>query len=346
MAVLRAQLHVSPRGRLEHPELALARGPAAEGETGDGSLGALYGYPWALVWDKTRPELVLCRVEGGELVEVEPLEPLPALTVPARHIALAFDGSARPMIAWQARDGIRVRQWDPGAGAYTVRGPFPGQDPVLVPDALALRTVAGSDVVLGYLSTDRAALLARLERDLYGVAYPLAELAPAPSGRPWYLDQVTVLPWRLQWVLATDDVTTETRGLPAAEQRLERAVYRSELYPVTGADAAAPLVELAGALQETTRAESAGDTAAPAAALAGTLQEITGTQSGADAAALQPAALAGTLQGTTTPLTGADGPAVVAVALAGTLRLDAHSYSHADGAAVAVELGGQLRHVA
>lgn len=223
-------LHVSPLGAFELPELAIAPGPAAEGVLGDGSRAALYGRAWAVAWREDRPALVLLRADGDQLVEVEPLAPLPKLTVPARHITLAFDRTARPVIAWQSPDGILVRQYDSASSAYVLRGPFPGCDPCLVADGLLTATIGESDVQLWHLSEARDELVVRYERDDYGEPSIVSE-------RPGDEHLIQVLPeaLRLRVVLAVAEIANPEAA--PADRRLVRRDLRSDLYPYRGADA-------------------------------------------------------------------------------------------------------------
>ncbi|HEX2864083.1 MAG TPA: hypothetical protein VHN99_05910, partial [Deinococcales bacterium] len=180
---------VSRRGRWYRPEVALARGPAVEGEPGDGSFSTLYGTVWALVLDVTRG-LMLWRHDGPDWGWVAPLTPLPKLPREARHVALAFDQNARPVLAWEQADGVRLRYWDALAGAVVTIGPWEGCDPCLLNDAEVHYQPAQSDLVLAYLTPDRLTLTHRVQRELYA-----DEHAAATSGAPLYLDQLAAAPY-------------------------------------------------------------------------------------------------------------------------------------------------------
>jgi hypothetical protein len=189
---------VSRRGRSRLPEVALARGPLSEATTGAGGLTDLYGYPWALVWHYTDGLLLFRHGAQGWTAQAS-LLPLPVLPANARHISLAFDQAARPVIAWEIDGNVFVRQWDAGSVAFVVRGPFAGADPLLVCDARVLGTVAGSDVVLVHLSQDRLGVLHRIQGELYGTARTMATLSD-----PVYADQILELPKKLAVRLGTD----------------------------------------------------------------------------------------------------------------------------------------------
>lgn len=179
------------------PMLAWSAGPVAIGETGDNSLASLTGGNWLL---QVCPDgsWVLYREQAGVLTVV-PWDDVPDfVSETARHPSLAFDQSARVVLAWEDEGIIKVRRWDPGANEYVENVTFAGRDPVVVLDAVWSESVAGSDVLLFYLSADRERLLCRVQRDVYAVEYELWDFEAATV-----LDGVVALPWRYE-VLVSD----------------------------------------------------------------------------------------------------------------------------------------------
>jgi hypothetical protein len=122
---------------------------------------------------------------------------------------------------------VYVRQWDPVARAYTMRGPFPGVDPVLLWDYEVGYFLGDSDVLLFYLSPDRTQVIMRVQRELY--ANPrVVQALPGPA----YLDQALALPYQAE-VLGSLDADPDTTSL----------VLRTDLYPVYLSEvAASPVV--------------------------------------------------------------------------------------------------------
>lgn len=152
------------------PEVRLCLGATAEGVTGSGSYSALFGTRWALALDRDGG-LHLLRESGASWAEAVPLSPLPVLPKTARHVGLAFDQAARPVVCWENLGEVFVRQYDVLSGRYVVRGGFSGVDPVLVMDAQLLRTTGNSDVHLFFLSQDRKTVFYRSQRDQYAIEY-------------------------------------------------------------------------------------------------------------------------------------------------------------------------------
>lgn len=167
----------------------------------------LYGGDWAIVLYRDGPQLL--QVQGGDWAERDDAGALADLPG-ARHVSLAFDQAARPVLAWEVSGTLYVRQWD-GQGGYVTRGPFPGRQPLLTTDALLLLTASDSDVLLYHL--DGGSVICRTQRDLYGVPR-VAATVPAGS----VLDQITASGGRLQLI-------GEAPGG-------ERLVLASELYPL------------------------------------------------------------------------------------------------------------------
>lgn len=206
---------ISRRKSAFFPEALLTRGPmGGEGVTGDGRASTLFGATWGTVWGEGGLELY--RLVAGAWQRVEPLSPVPAVPPTARHIAFAFDKSARPVWAWESGGQVFVAQYQSPIG-YVVRGPFAGRDPVLVQDATIAGQVLGADVQLYHLSADRTGLIARLERDLYGVAWDMGAFT-APST----LDQATDKGFSL--TLWGDFAGAETLSSPPYPVGLEAAV--------------------------------------------------------------------------------------------------------------------------
>jgi len=116
-----------------------------------------------------------------------------------------------------------VQQWDPVARAYTMRGPFPGVDPVLLWDYEVGYFLGDSDVLLFYLSPDRTQVIMRVQRELY--ANPrVVQALPGPA----YLDQALALPYQAE-VLGSLDTDPDSTSL----------VLRTDLYPVYFSEVAA-----------------------------------------------------------------------------------------------------------
>lgn len=218
-----------PSGKARDPtsraEVAQALGPVTMGEPLDGSYQALHAVPWRLEWHEGGGlHLYQQQMVEGELtwVEVTPGQPFPPLTDSCRHISLAFDQSARHVVAWEDAGQVWVRQWDNTQLAYTMRGPWPGVDPLLLMDTTVHYWTPISDVVLLSLSPDRTALHARLQRDAYGTVYALdAGLDRA------VLDQVIPHPYHAQLL------GERWTGNPPAPQQ---AVWDLGLYPTRATD--------------------------------------------------------------------------------------------------------------
>jgi hypothetical protein len=154
----------------------------------------------------------------------------PPLSHPAqevRHLAFCFDQAARHVVAYEYQGQVYVRQWDPVAGAYTMRGPFPGVDPVLLWDYEVGYFLGDSDVLLFHLSPDRTQVIMRVQRERY--ANPrVVQALPGPA----YLDQALALPYQAE-VLGSLDADPDTTSL----------VLRTDLYPVYFSEvAASPVV--------------------------------------------------------------------------------------------------------
>jgi hypothetical protein len=206
------------------------------GVTGDNSFRTLLGYLWMAVLDRSQGfRLFQAQVPGegpwalddprgpnvAVWIEVE-VPPLPHPAREVRHLAVCFDQAARHVVAYEYQGQVFVRQWDPVAGAYTMRGPFPGVDPVLLWDYEVGYFLPDSDVLLFHLSPDRTQVIMRVQRELY--ANPrVVQALPGPA----YLDQVLALPYQF-----------EALGAFASDPDATEAVLRSDPYPVYVGDSA------------------------------------------------------------------------------------------------------------
>lgn len=202
---------VSKRDRRTlRPELAVSPGPLALGQPGGGTLRELYGAGWAVGLYRSGPRLYQAR-SGVWLDRADP-DALADLAG-ARHVSLAFDQAARPVLAWEREGQVYVRQWEPGRQQYSSRGPFAGVDPLLLWDIAVLGEAQDSDVLLYYLSPDRRQLCYRVQHERYDTER-VAHVFPAPV----CLDQIVPLTacWQL---LGADEA-----GVPFA--------LRSHLYPL------------------------------------------------------------------------------------------------------------------
>jgi hypothetical protein len=229
------------RGKGYFPEVRYSRGPRAMGVTGDNSFRTLLGYLWMAVLDRSQGlRLFQAQVPGegpwalddprgpdvAVWIEVE-VPPLPHPAREVRHLAFCFDQAARHVVAYEYQGQVYVRQWDPVAGAYTMRGPFPGVDPVLLWDYEVGYFLGDSDVLVFHLSPDRTQVIMRVQRELYANARVVQAL-PGPA----YLDQALALPYQAE-VLGSLDADPDTTSL----------VLRTDLYPVYLSEvAASPVV--------------------------------------------------------------------------------------------------------
>jgi hypothetical protein len=229
------------RGKGYFPEVRYSRGPRAMGVTGDNSFRTLLGYLWMAVLDRSQGfRLFQAQVPGegpwalddprgpdvAVWIEVE-VPPLPHPAREVRHLAFCFDQAARHVVTYEYQGQVYVRQWDPVAGAYTMRGPFPGVDPVLLWDYEVGYFLGDSDVLLFHLSPDRTQVIMRVQRELY--ANPrVVQALPGPA----YLDQALALPYQGE-LLGSLDADPDTTSL----------VLRTDLYPVYFSEvAASPVV--------------------------------------------------------------------------------------------------------
>jgi hypothetical protein len=136
-------------------------------------------------------------------------------------MALAFDQAARHVMAYERDGQIWMRQWDPLTNQFTMRGPFPGVDPVLIQDATVGYFPPDSDVLLFHLSPDRTTLVMRAQRELYATPHVVQTFL-----KPVVLDQGVALPYQVELLGSLLDALGETG-----------VVVRSEIYPVRVSDA-------------------------------------------------------------------------------------------------------------
>lgn len=179
------------RSRYRVPEVAKAAGPQQMGVTGDGSYLTLFGRNWGAILNKKTKQAELYR-ETPTGWEQVPIPPIAHPTRECRHLALAFDQSARHVLAYERNAEIYIRQWDVLSGEFVYQGPFAGVDPVLINDAEANYYVPESDVLLLYLTPDRLSLKMRVQRQLYAIEHHIeAYTSPktldlvAPLGYQW-----------------------------------------------------------------------------------------------------------------------------------------------------------------
>ena len=207
------------RGNYYGVEIDLTLGPSTVAVPSAGDYPSLFGEEWLVV---LCDDLSLClyKVENGGVTltpwDVAP----PVMDASAEHVSLAFDQTARPVIAWQQSDGIHVRQYDEIGGAYAFTGPYAGTDPVLLNDAAVMFDVGLSDVILFYLSADRLHLKYRIQSENFVAEHNLYDFAQAVL-----MDSVDALPYRYQirYALAAGDPDTSAGVIQA---------LRSLIYPV------------------------------------------------------------------------------------------------------------------
>lgn len=235
---------LSTRGTTEYvfAEVQTLLGPVEIGETGDNRYETLYGVPYALILDEDRVlRLFRGAVGGGSYEEVTTGLPTaifgPALPETARRFTMAFDQSARAIVAYEDEGTIRVTRWE--TDAYVQNVTFAGHDPALLMDATILdprgyptgpddgwsikevydaggdleasfewlaedpatyRTnpVTDSDVLLFYVTPDRTEVKVRVQRQLYATVNDVASYA-----EPIVLDRAIAL--YAKWQLLVSD---------------------------------------------------------------------------------------------------------------------------------------------
>ena len=232
-------------------EAALSAGPLLLGRPGAGTLRELYGAAWLLVLTRDRGPRLL-QLQGGAWADQGDPGALGKLGGRGvRHVSLTFDQAARPVLAWEQAGAVYVQQWDPLAGEYRARGPYPGRDPVVFSDALLCDTAAASDVQLYHLAGPSVVL--RLQREQYDTARLVLELQESGA----VLDQVTALGAELQLI--------GERASGAAW------VARSGLYPLAVSDGLQGGAAVLGALLDSVQQVAASDGLQGGAAVLGAL---------------------------------------------------------------------------
>lgn len=178
------------RGKSYLPEIALCLGPQTMGQPGSGTYADLYGRMWA---STIEPDglIHLWQATASDWQEV-PIPQPPHDPRTMRHHSLAFDQSARHVLAYEIAGQIYIRQWDATTNQYVMRGPWPGADPCLLWDfgidvslfPASAQPQGNSDVILFHLTADRLSVGYRLQRELYNIFHLLATFST-----PQYLDQ-------------------------------------------------------------------------------------------------------------------------------------------------------------
>lgn len=175
------------------PCLAWSPGPQEIAVTGDGSYHDLFAAHWLAQICADGTWVLYQRITREEL-DVVPWDVIPpTVAITARHPTLAFDQAARPAIAWEDSEGVRLREYNETSQEYAFIGPFPGVDPVLLTDATINYRVAASDVVLFYLSADRTRLNYRIQSENFAVEHEHFDF-----GEAVVLDAQDVGSWRYQ----------------------------------------------------------------------------------------------------------------------------------------------------
>lgn len=213
------------------PCLAWSPGPRELLVTGDASFETLYGANWLAQVCNDGSWVLYQRNDREELLVVPWDVTPPAADVSARHPTLAFDQSARPVIAWEETEGIYLREYDEVGGSYVFIGPFEGCDPVLFCDATVDYRVPDSDVILFYLSEDRTKLLYRIQNENF-----LVEHEHHDFGEAVVLDAEDIGGWRYQLKFGGEHGTVDgplVDGFTA---------LWSDLYPVYVSERAAATV--------------------------------------------------------------------------------------------------------
>lgn len=203
------------------PCLAWSPGPVELATTGDGSYQTLYGENWLAQICQDGTWVLYKRIdnEALEVTEWDVIPPTVAIT--ARHVTLCFDQAARPAIAWEDAEGVRLREYNEVTQQYHFIGPFSGCDPVLLTDATINYRVAGSDVVLFYLSEDRTKFNYRIQSENFATEHQHYDF-----GEAVVLDAQDVGSWRFQ--LKYGDEHGTVTG-PLAD---DFTALWSDLYPV------------------------------------------------------------------------------------------------------------------
>lgn len=203
-------------------ELFPVLGPVAIGVTGQNRLQDLIGTQWVLEMRRDRT-LRLYRREGYGWVRVTGgLPPVFASPLPegARRVTMAFDQSARVVIAYELAGMVYLTRWDPSTNQYVQNVTISGHDPVVVFDATWSYDVADSDVLLFYLTPDREQVMARVQRELYATPHLIDD-----QGDVRVMDRVVRLP--LQYMVLLSD----EHGIPLVDEDGVRVALISHPYP-------------------------------------------------------------------------------------------------------------------
>ena len=188
-------------------------------------------------------------VEGlespGWLVVEEPLLDLSDLACGVtRRVTAAFDQSARLVVAFENPPNVRVTRWDTELDEYVQNVTLAGVDPALFMDATVanplgwpedaqvavaagipvliewlksgvgvwlLSPIPDSDVVLFYLSADRERVLARVQRDVFGIEHEVFDF-----GTPVVLDRAMGADGRYQLLVSDAEGAKLADGLLSA----------------------------------------------------------------------------------------------------------------------------------
>lgn len=258
------------------PCLAWSPGPVQLASTGDGSYSTLYGENWLAQVCQDGTWRLYKRI-SNETLEVVPwdVEP-PTVAISARHPTLCFDQAARPAIAWEDGEGVRLREYNEAAQSYHFIGPFAGCDPVLLTDATINYRVAGSDVILFYLSEDRTTLCYRIQSENFATEHEHHSF-----GEAVVLDAQDVGGWRFQLKFADEHGTVDG---PLADGF---TALWSDLYPVfVGEQMTAAVHGLEGGEYALVVVKASGEdgvTASVGALADGVLASVILRQSGEDA---------------------------------------------------------------
>jgi hypothetical protein len=162
----------------------------------------------------------------------------------ARHITFAFDQSARMIFAYEQGSQIFITRWDATINAYVQNVSFAGVDPCVLMDATLVdprgypnladdgwgvreayyagirvlfewlaetpptfrdNPITDSDIVLFYLTPDRAQVHARVQRELFATVNPIYAFA-----EPIVMDRAIALAGRYQLLISDEagDVRT------------------------------------------------------------------------------------------------------------------------------------------
>ncbi len=226
-------------------EVVTALGPEIIGDTQDNTYEALYGRPYVLILTRDR-RLRLFRGDpaGGAWTEVTAGLPTslfgPQLPATVERISMAFDQSARIIVAVADGGQVKVTRWDAGTQQYVQNITFDGRDPQLLMDATVAdprgypnvdddgwsvreayyagipvlflwvpddtyrqTAIPDSDVLLFYLTPDRLGVRCRVQRQLYLTPQTIHDY-----DAPVIMDRALSLPGRYQ-LLVSDAASGE-----------------------------------------------------------------------------------------------------------------------------------------